>query len=134
MGGYLSTLRFRAAERRALRLPAVKLCKRLCYEGWEHLHGATLVFFAPVGSPRVARRILALFLEDRQGADADLDAAEKALAEGLAGVWMVAEPERRGRWAVRFLPPVAAAPGDTADALFQRFLDALDDWTRGRDA
>lgn len=92
--------RLRSAERRALRLPAVKLCKRLRYEGWEHLHGATRVLLSPAGSPRVARRVVELFLDGREA----VDPAEAPRDQDPAGVWMTAEPEERGRWVVRFLP------------------------------
>jgi len=129
-GTVLSRLRLRLAERRALRTAPVKLCGRLSYEGWEHADGATLLLLAPAGSPRVARRVLELFLDGREAADGAFDAARRALAQGLAGVWMVAAPERRGRWTVTFLPPVAAAPGDDTEALARRYLDALEAWKR----
>jgi hypothetical protein len=128
-GGPLTRLRLRLAERRALRLPPVKLCERLDYVGWENADGATLLLLAPVGSPRVARRVLDLFLDGRESMDDASAAARRALDAGLAGVWMVALPEHRERWTVSFLPPVAAAPGDDADALARRCLEALETWT-----
>lgn len=131
-GTVLSRLRLRLAERRALRTTPVKLCGRLSYEGWEHADGATLLLLAPLGSPRVARRVLELFLDGREAADDVFDAARRALAQGLGGVWMVASPEGRGRWTVTFLPPVAAAPADDAEALARRYLEALAAWTRSR--
>jgi hypothetical protein len=127
-----SRLRLRLAERRALRLPPIKLCERLVYEGWEHADGATLLLLAPAGSPRVARRILDLFLDGRDSVGDAPDGARRALDAGLAAVWMAASPERRGRWTVSFLPPVAAEPDDDAEALARRYVETLETWTRRR--
>jgi hypothetical protein len=128
----LTRLRLRLAERRALRVPPVRLCERLDYVGWENAEGVNLLLVAPAGSPRVARRVLDLFLDGREGVEDISDAARRALDEGLAGVWMVVAPQRRGRWTVSFLPPVVAASDDDAAALARRYLEALEAWERSR--
>jgi hypothetical protein len=117
----LTRLRLRLAERRALRVPPVRLCERLDYVGWENAEGVNLLLVAPAGSPRVARRVLDLFLDGREGVE-DIS----------AGVWMVVAPQRRGRWTVSFLPPVVAASDDDAAALARRYLEALEAWERSR--
>ncbi len=153
-GLVIRTLYVRLSELRAARLSSVELCRRLDYEGWAHLHhsaDAPLFLLGPLGSPSLARRVLGDYLEDAETAvvlpappgveavDAVLSSdgvrcaaapARRALKRQTAAVWTVALPERRGRWRVHFLPPVAPVDGDTEASLTQRYLSALEEMIR----
>lgn len=151
---YVLESQTKRSERRAERTSAVKLCRRLRFEGWEGLHNTPrepLFLLAPFGSAKVAARVLGLYREGSRSAvvvppgvaedavEAELfrgpircsaQAARLALAEGLAAVWTVALPEGRGRWAVHYLPPAPAWPDDTVDSLTGRYLSVLEGMIR----
>ncbi len=149
-GLVIRTLYVRLSELRAARLSSVELCRRIDYRGWENLHGVAPALFllAPLGSRRLARRVLGDFLEGaestvvlpaapgRDGIDAVLlgrdvrcaaGPARRALERQAPAVWTVALPRPRGRWSVHFLPPVPPADGDTVASLTQRYLSVLEE-------
>lgn len=54
-------------------------------------------------------------------------AARRILAVGGAAVPALVRPAPKGRFVVRFLPPVVPREGETAEALAGRFLVASED-------
>lgn len=153
---YVRTRRSRRAEARAVRLDPVAFCRRLHFEGWEHLHNTAdgrLFLLGPLGSVRVASRVLELYHEgceyavvlppspDQETLEAALfrhsvrcsaQAANRALAAGVPAVWVLALPEPGGRWSVNFLPPVPPAANDTAASLTEHYLSVLEERVRRR--
>ena len=153
MTGWLTRIRQTLGELRAARLSSVELCRRLDYEGWENLHGlppATLLFLlGPLGSRRLARRVLDDYLDAPESAvllpapageesvDADffgtrvrcaVGPARRALERRSPAIWTLALARPRGRWRIYFLSPVSPMDGESAAALTRRYLDVLEEW------
>jgi hypothetical protein len=123
----------------------VELCRRLSYEGFEHVHAAAaegggLLYLVPASADRRLPdrrlpRILELFCPTGEAArtalvasaDDAAAAARRARADGDAAVPTLLRPAAKGRFVVRFLPPVVARPGETEAALAGRYLAALKD-------
>ena len=127
----------------------VELCRRLTYQCFEHVHAATveggdLVLLVPASADRRLPRVLELFRPAGEAARtvavaaADdavaVAAARRALAEGGAAVPALLRPAAKGRFVVRFLPPVVPRQGETEAALAGRYLTALEDLAAPEDA
>lgn len=146
--------RGRRSERRALGLAPVELCRRLTFEGWEHLHNATaepLFLFGPLGAARLASRVVELYHQGRASAAVvpppvgeetvrvalfrrpvacSVRPARLALEQGAAAFWTLTLPARRNRWCVHFLPPVVPRADDTVVSLLERYLSMLEGMIR----
>ncbi len=126
----------------AERFSAVELCRRVSYEGFEHVHGAAaqggrVVLLVPSSGRRLLLRVLELFRPAGQeavtipvdtipvaSAEDGIAAARQALAAGSAAVWALARPAPKGSFLVRFLPPVVPEDGETQEALAGRYQAA----------
>lgn len=118
----------------------VELCRRVSYEGFEHVHaavahGGAVVFLVPASGKELLLRVLEFFRPAGEDAltmpaastDDATAAARRSLAGGGAAVPALVRPAPKGRFVVRFLPGVVPEEGETAEALARRYLAAWED-------
>jgi hypothetical protein len=118
----------------------VDLCRRVSYEGFEHVHaarahGGSVIFLIPASGKEILVRVLELFrpagedasTKSAASAEEATDAAHQALAGGGTAVPVRVRPALKGRFVVRFLSGVVPESGETAEALARRYLAAWED-------